>query len=113
MSKLIIVPKDKKAEIALDYDEALDEQLIKLKLTNNEFNSLWENNIFSLINETANCNIDVFEDENITNTKTIKIVIEELKNIQSNSTIINDILLSIIKLFIEASERGTGIYFYF
>ncbi|BAP33181.1 uncharacterized protein CHSO_4144 [Chryseobacterium sp. StRB126] len=40
MPKLIIVPKDKEAETALDYDLATPEQVIELNLTNEAFEKL-------------------------------------------------------------------------
>ncbi|WHT39828.1 hypothetical protein QNH98_03895 [Myroides sp. mNGS23_01] len=40
MSKVISVPKDKEAESALDYNNAKPEQLVELKLTNEEFDML-------------------------------------------------------------------------
>jgi len=33
MSKIVVVPKNKEAEIALDYDTATSEQVVELKLT--------------------------------------------------------------------------------
>lgn len=42
MSKIVVVPKNKEAEIALDYDTATSEQVVELKLTPYEFEKLWK-----------------------------------------------------------------------
>ena len=81
MSKIIFVPKDKKAEYALDIDSVVPDQLVEFKLTNEEFNKLWNNGVFSLINKISGVNIDDFEDEHITDLNIIGKVLDELKKI--------------------------------
>jgi hypothetical protein len=110
--KLIIVPKDKEAEDALEFDEAKEAQLIKLVLQDNEFYELHQNGIFELINSSANVNIDDFESEEVTDENQLSNVISDLmkkgvpENIKSKTE-------QIIFLFKEAIERRTGVYFYF
>ena len=106
MSKVISVPKDKEAESALDYNNAKPEQLVELKLTNEEFDMLWEEGIFSLINRISSSNIDDFEDEHITELDVISLVLKELKMCSVRSK-------NIVKMFELALEYRTSIHFYF
>ncbi|MGQ8869829.1 hypothetical protein [Myroides sp. TSA_177.3] len=106
MSKVISVPKDKEAESALDYNNAKPEQLVELKLTNEEFDILWEEGIFSLINRISGSNIDDFEDEHITDLDVISLVLKELKMCDAHSK-------DIVKMFELALEYRTSVHFYF
>lgn len=110
--KLILVPKDKDAENALDFDQAADEQLITLVLDNNEFYDLYQEGIFELINSSANVNIDDFESEEIMGEDKLSKVISVLtqKSVPEN---LKSKTEEIIKLFKEALNRKTGVYFYF
>lgn len=108
--RCIIVPKDKEADVLLDYDEASSDQLLTLYFDNAEFKELWDAGVFSAINEIAESMIDVYEDDGITDRYKLQQVI--------NSDIFNKKLstnkLDQIKvLFEEALKRETGIYFYF
>lgn len=106
MSKIIIVPKNKEAEIALDYDTATPEQVVELNLTDDEFEKLWSEGIFSLINKLSNCNIDDYEDEHITDLDLITNSFHELKKVPNNPE-------EIIKMFEFAIMYKTSIHFYF
>ncbi|WP_160137161.1 hypothetical protein [Chryseobacterium sp. c4a] len=106
MSKLIIVPKDKEAEIALDYDTATPEQVVELNLTDEEFEKLWEEGVFSLINEITNSNIDDFEDEHITDLNDILNAYVELQKTSNG-------VADLIKMFELAITYKTSIHFYF
>ena len=113
-NRIITVPKDKKAEHSLDYDEARENQLIEWLLLDNEFDHLWEAGIFDLINDTADSNIDDFEAESITETEGIKKVVEALKmRIEISNTEIRPLLFKVIRLFEEALSRNTSIHFFF
>lgn len=112
MSKIISVPKNKDAEIALDYNQATEDQLIEISLSDEEFSELWNEGIFSLINDIAGTNIDDFEDDNIIDKEKIKKIIDKLSYIQKSGLLKNK-LGQIITLFEEAFIRGTGVYFYF
>lgn len=106
MPKIITVPKNKEAEIALDYDIATSKQLVELYLTNDEFERLWNLGIFTLINRIANCMIDDFEDEHITDLDLIFKTSNELKKILGESE-------EIIRMFELSLLYKTSIHFYF
>jgi len=112
--KTIVVPKDKIAEEALDYDNADQEQLFEVFLDEAEFKDLWENDFFIAINVIAGSNIDDYEDEKIVELEVLRRVIKsELflgENYQAN---IRSKITDIRILFEEAEKRGTGVYFYF
>ncbi|MBT2620292.1 hypothetical protein [Chryseobacterium sp. ISL-6] len=106
MSKTIIVPKNKEAENALDYDTASKEQLVELNLSEQEFEKLWNEGVFFLINKVSKCNIDDYEDEHITDLSLISNTLIELNKILDGSE-------KIIKMFEFALIYKTSIHFYF
>jgi hypothetical protein len=106
MSKIIVVPKNRKTEIALDYDAAASEQLVELYLTDDEFDRLWNMGVFTLINRISNCIIDDFEDEHITDLNLIFNTLNELKKILEDSE-------EIIEMFELSLLYKTSIHFYF
>ncbi|MFD1605366.1 hypothetical protein ACFSJW_02105 [Flavobacterium artemisiae] len=112
--KIITVPKDKKAEAALDYDEATKDELIELVLNVEEFKILSESGIFDLINDAGFSNIDDYESDQVRGKESITKVIKKLN---SNKSSFEKELLKkveeIINLFEEALIRETGVYFYF
>ena len=110
----IIVPKDKAAEEALDFGEAIDSQLIKLTLSNKEFYELYKTGIFDLINKIAKVNIDDFEDERIIAKIDLTKIIDSLSNNQLfYSEVTKPLVLQIKQMFEEALKIGTGVYFFF
>jgi len=112
--RVITVPKDKYAEKSLDYDEANENQLIDFHLTDTDFKLLWDNGLFTLINDAGNSNIDDYEDDSVKGVINIENVINALKVKQVS--IAGELVSSVEKirnLFEEALERGTGVYFYF
>ncbi len=112
--KTIIVPLNKEAQNALNYDSAKPEQLIELILTDSIFYTMFELNFFSKINELVDCNIDDFEDEKIITKHKIEIVLQnDSLFLMNHSVEINKIIERIHNLFKEAYFRNTGIYFYF
>lgn len=106
MAKVITVPKNKEAEIALDYNLASPEQIVELNLTNIQLEKLWNDGIFHLIIKVSNSNIDDFEDEHITNLNDIYNTLSELKK---NPNCSGDI----IEMFELALSYKTSIHFYF
>lgn len=106
MSKIIVVPKNKEAEIALDYDTATSEQVEELNLTDYEFEKLWNEGVFTLINKVSDSNIDDYEDEHITDLDLIFSSYYELKKIPCSPE-------EIIKMFEYAIKYKTSIHFYF
>lgn len=106
MSKIIVVPKNKEAEIALDYDTATSEQVVELSLTHYEFEKLWNEGVFALINNISDSNIDDYEDEHITDLNLISRSYHELKKLPCKPE-------EIIKMFEFAIMYKTSIHFYF
>lgn len=112
MAKFILVPLDKKAEIDLDFDEAKDYQLIKLILSDNEFDNLYTEGLFNLINQVGNTNIDEFENDSVCGLENLKAVIlalNEFKLISKHK----EILFKLSYMFNEAFRRNTSVHFYF
>lgn len=108
-----MVPKTAHAEKLLDFDEALTEDLYELYLSDIEFGLLWKNGFFKLINETVDVNIDDYEDTNIKGIETLSKVIEVIQLEQSWDDDCDYLVKKILKLFAEAIQRDTGVYFYF
>lgn len=106
MSKIIIVPINKKAELKLDYDTASPNELIEIRLNESEFNNLWKKGVFHLINETCNSMIDDYEDETITDLSLIENTYHQLNKIHPESK-------DIINIFHITLELKTSIHFYF
>jgi hypothetical protein len=113
--RVIVVPKDKNAESALNYNNAKSEQLIELFLSEDEFSVLYNYKVFDLINEVAISNIDDYEDCSIKDSIIISRVISALeKKISINQDIASQVLVKkILVLFKEARHMETGVYFYF
>jgi hypothetical protein len=79
-----------------------------------EFKKLQNSNFFTSINDMVDVNIDDYEDENITNRKELKLIIES--NIFNPNLYDNDVLFAVSaikELFFEALSRKTGVYFFF
>ncbi|MDM1045977.1 hypothetical protein HX004_08580 [Myroides sp. 1354] len=106
MPKVITVPKDQAAQDALNYDYAASEQLIELELTKEEFEELWNDDVFTAINRITGSNIDDFEDEHIMDLQVIEHVWNELKTNQIAPT-------NILQMFELALIHKTSIHFYF
>jgi hypothetical protein len=113
--RIVIVPKNDTAEKALNFDNAPEEQLLKLYLNEEEFNSLYKHGIFKLINHIAETNIDDYENDSVTRGEKVKNVIDAL-SMQKSSLDEHLVLLAVEKilvLFKDAFQKGTGVYFYF
>ena len=112
--RVIVVPKDKVAQELLDRDEATDQQLLELYLSNEEFYFLYKKGIFELINQITGSLIDDFENDSVLEKEKILKIIESL-NAQrvmfTNEWLV--IIQKIVNLFEEALKRGTGVHFYF
>lgn len=63
--KQIIVPLSAEAMKKLDYDQADDDELYIVKLSEQEVDLLFEKNFFNEINKTIDTYIDDYEDEKI------------------------------------------------
>ncbi len=106
MSKLIIVPKNKEAEIALDYDKVESEHITEWNVSNEEFEKLWIEGVFSLINKVSGTNIDDYEDEHLNDLNLISHSLSELKKKQYS-------FRKMIEMFELAIYYKTSIHFYF
>ncbi len=112
--KLICVPLDNDAMKRLDFDENLPGDLMEIIITEQVYSELERCNFFAQINKLADANIDSFEDDCITDQEALKTVIESsfFKKLVCNSSTIS-VVTQIEKMFIEAINRGTGVFFYF
>ncbi|NJK83587.1 MAG: hypothetical protein HC912_06965 [Saprospiraceae bacterium] len=110
--RIITVPKDKIAEKALDYNESVGSQLIELSVTEEDFQFMFQCGIIELVNREGEANIDDFEDDVITGKERLNRVITALRSI-ADSSVNNELIINVIRLFDEAKNRDTGIYFYF
>ena len=114
--RVIIVPKDKKAEQALDINEAKREQLIELTIDEKDFIFIYQTGIIELINREGNANVDDFEDDCVSGKENLSTVINALsleRFLENTTPTQQQLLNNILKLFNEAFDRGTGVYFYF
>jgi hypothetical protein len=112
--RFITAPKDSEAEKDLDLDEAKSEQLIEVILDDIDFKTLWENGFFESINTMVNSNIDDYESESICGSEKLK---EIISSSIFDSELFNEHLSKkvseIRNIFLEAINRGTGVYFFF
>lgn len=104
--KSIVVPKNKNAEIELDYNRADETTLITWNLSNSEYKELEHIGVFNKINNLCEVLIDEYEDEHIPAEKLV--IISEIFSKSSN-----DLVKELSKLINEAIERNTSIHFYF
>ena len=113
-NRFITVPKDQKALIALDFDQASDDQLIEVILDEDEFNMLWNSGFFKHLNRLANAYIDNGEDESITNIEILKNLLKsDLFEMDFQDAKLNQTLKDIKNLFNEAIKHETGVFFFF
>lgn len=110
----IIVPLSKESKELLDNGiEKIDSE--EIKLSEEQFTLLYSSKVFDLINNTAGCIIDDYEDDSITDINKLIDVRKILNHIVeiSSSIDLKIIVREIIILIEIAIERKTGIYFYF
>jgi hypothetical protein len=108
--KFLTVPKNKDAEHALDYAQATADQCIEVSMTDAEYHELWAAKIFNMMNELTDAMIDDFESAEIVDPEKLrKVLNSDIFDRKVNT----DKLQQIKRLFEEALERGTGVYFYF
>lgn len=112
-NRYIVTPKDKRAEELLDFNEARDQDLIQLVLSESQFYQLDACGVFSDLNNMLGCLIDDFEDETITSKQQLEKGLKYLKNLRLKDDHIQGLMEEIICLFEEAVKRQTGVYFYF
>lgn len=114
MPKIILVPLNKKSEDKLDFDDTKDNQLIQLILTDIEFEFLYLEGLFNLINQVGNTNIDEFENDSVNGLDNLIAIILALNEyiIKSKSEH-KEILIKLLNMFHEALSRDTSVHFYF
>jgi hypothetical protein len=114
MEKSIIVPKNINAMNALNLNESIDDQLIKLVINEDDFKKIWESGLFGSINEMVDSLIDLYEDEKIVDqTKIDKLLMSPILDKTKYNSKLHPIVDQIKGLFEEAKKRETGIFFYF
>lgn len=112
--KTICVPINLLSQSRLDFDECKPGDLIELNLSNDMYNKLLDLGFFNRINLLTDSNIDDFEDEHISDIAKIKNVLESsLFDRDQYETELYRIVCQIEQLFVEALNRGTGVFFFF
>ena len=110
--KMITVPKNEYAKDLLDQDRCPPDQLDEICLSQEEFDNLWNSNIFVRINEICNVKIDDYEDEEIGDYENILVVLDFLQSSQWPVNILQTVR-KIEHLFGKAIEYKTSVHFYF
>jgi hypothetical protein len=110
----IIVPKNKEAEFALDYDEATVEQLDILFLNHAYYRDFWQSGLLEFLNATSpDSLIADYEVAVIAQPAVIEKILAALKNKEGFSYALAPQLTDeLIKYFELALERQTSVYFY-
>lgn len=110
--RLITVPKTKDAMERFEFDNAKAEELIEVKLPDEQFERLWSTGIFAELSEKLVKLIDDYEYEEI---KTLS----ELRHAQaiidyqvSQQEDVEDLRV-LLEVFEKAIEYRTGVFFYF
>lgn len=110
--KCISVPVSLTAMHRLKYDECIDGDLVEIYFNDEEYNALWDTNVFNAINKSLHINIDDYEDEGIVN-------IGDLCKTQSliKKMLLGDSSNQLLKLLLSQVERAisfnTGVFFFF
>ena len=113
--KQIIVPLSAEAMKKLDYDQADDDELYIVKLSDQEVNLLFEKNFFNRINEIIDTYIDDYEYEEIIDLRKLVILknfLQDTSN-QEGADIPPKIYQNILFLTKLAIAKQTGLFFFF
>lgn len=114
MTKIITVPKDRNAMDALDLNQANEDQLLELRISEGDFKVVWETGLFQEMNQIIHSNIDIAEDESISDIEALqKLLDSNIFTIADYAPGQTDIIDQLRNLIIAAIERNTGIFFYF
>jgi hypothetical protein len=110
----IIVPKNKEAEFALDYDEATPEQLDTLFLNQTYYREFWQSGLLDLLNALSpDSLIADYEVAVIAKPDIIEKILSALKSKQGFSfSLAPQLTDALIAQFEKALTRQTGVYFY-
>lgn len=111
----IVTPLSLEAQIALDTDEAKDEDLLQISFDEIVANQLWNANIFDAINKLSpKALIDDYESAEITDLAEMSNIIVFIENNLATYPIyLQGIISDLILLFKKAVAVKTGIYFFF
>ncbi len=112
--RIIVVPKDKIAEEALDFNGAKEEQLIEFPIGEEDFLFMYHNGIIDLININGDALVDDYEDDWVIGKDNLSKVIKALNlRIALGGNIKHQLMNNVLSLFEEAFNRDTGVYFFF
>ena len=113
--KQIIVPLSAEAMKKLDYDQADDDELYIVKLSDQEVNLLFEKNFFNKINEIIDTYIDDYEYEEIIDLRKLVILKNFLQDTSNQewADIPPKIYQNILFLIKLAIAKQTGLFFFF
>ncbi|MFC2306780.1 hypothetical protein [Neisseria elongata] len=113
--KQIIVPLSAEAMKKLDYDQADDDELYIVKLSEQEVNLLFEKNFFNRINEIIDTYIDDYEYEEIIDLRKLVILKNFLQDTSNQewADIPPKIYQNILFLTKLAIAKQTGLFFFF
>ena len=113
--KQIIVPLSAEAMKKLDYDQADDDELYIVKLSEQEVNLLFEKNFFNRINEIIDTYIDDYEYEEIIDLRKLVILKNFLQDTSNQEWADSPpkIYQNILFLTKLAIAKQTGLFFFF
>ena len=113
--KQIIVPLSAEAMKKLDYDQADDDELYIVKLSEQEVDLLFEKNFFNEINKTIDTYIDDYEYEEIIDLRKLVILKNFLQDTSNQewADIPPKIYQNILFLTKLAIAKQTGLFFFF
>ena len=113
--KQIIVPLSAEAMKKLDYDQADDDELYIVKLSEQEVDLLFEKNFFNRINEIIDTYIDDYENEEIIDLRKLVILKNFLQDTSNQewADIPPKIYQNILFLTKLAIAKQTGLFFFF
>ena len=112
--RVLIVPKTKDAEFALDYEEATEDQLDTLTITKKYYQDFWASGLLDLMNLLSPQSlIEDYEDACINDPALMQTILAALKNKKGYSyTLAPELTDAFIVFFEKAIVQKTGVYFY-
>jgi len=110
--KIVLVPNDIKAMHRLDMDATADGDLVEYRMTQNEFDILWNIGYFDALNSSLNLSIDEFEDEKIDISGIDKAMVIS-NSYMEDHPVASRCLTSIVELLELARKKRTGLFMYF
>ena len=108
--RFITVPLTIEAKINFDLGEEIEDQILTWQLTENEFNSLYNSGVFTLLNNECELMIDDFESESIEGNN-IQVALSRLQNWENKNCCKE--IEKLINMVTTALEKNTCINFDF